>query len=58
VLYIFKIHDVNAFVGGMKTQVEQVTLEILREMEIFSDVEGRHIFHLAGIYISVPWKKT
>jgi hypothetical protein len=30
---------------------EPVTLGILREMEILSDTEGKHIFHLAGICI-------
>ncbi|MCW4052707.1 MAG: hypothetical protein NWE78_05830 [Candidatus Bathyarchaeota archaeon] len=38
----------------METQVEQVTLETLREMETLSDAKGRHIFHLARIYISTP----
>ncbi len=32
-------------------QVEQVTLEILREMEILSDIEGRYIFHLGRMYL-------
>jgi len=41
----------NTLVGGDEMQVKQVTLEILREMEILSDNEGRYIFDLAGIYL-------
>jgi hypothetical protein len=36
----------------MEMQVHQVTLEILREIDILSDTEGRYIFHLANIYIN------
>jgi hypothetical protein len=32
-------------------QVELPTLEILRELEILSDVEGKYIYQLASIYI-------
>lgn len=51
-LCIFKIRDANAFIGVMETQVEQVTLEILREMEILCDIEGKYIFHLWRMYVS------
>jgi hypothetical protein len=33
----------------MEMQVHQVTLEILKDIEILSDTEGRYIFHLASI---------
>jgi hypothetical protein len=44
------------FLGEPETQetecmTEPVTLELLRETEILSDTEGKHIFHLAGICI-------
>jgi len=44
------------FLGEPETQEaecvsEPVTLELLRETEILSDTEGKHIFHLAGICI-------
>ena len=35
----------------MEMQVHQVTLDILKEIDILSDTEGRYIFHLASIYI-------
>jgi hypothetical protein len=35
----------------MEMQVHQVNLEILKEIDILSDTEGRYIFHLASIYI-------
>lgn len=36
----------------MEMQVHQVTLEILKEIDILSDTEGRYIFHLANMYIN------
>ncbi len=44
--------DERAFTRVMKMQIEQVSLEILRDVEILSDREGRYIFHLARIYAS------
>lgn len=35
----------------MEIQVHQVNLEILKDIEILSDTEGRYIFHLASIYV-------
>lgn len=35
----------------MKMQVHQVNLEILKEIDILSDTEGRYIFHLASTYV-------
>ena len=34
----------------MEIQVESVTQEILREIEIVSDGEGRHLYRLAEMY--------
>lgn len=47
-----KNRDERAFIRVMEMQVEQVSLEILREVEILSEPEGRYIFHLARIYVS------
>lgn len=44
--------DERSFIRVTKMQIEQVSLEILREVEILSDPEGRYIFHLARIYAS------
>jgi hypothetical protein len=35
----------------MKMKVELPTVEILKELEIISDVEGKYIYHLASMYI-------
>lgn len=43
--------DERAFIRAMEMQVEQATLGSLREIEIFSDAEGRYIFHLARMYV-------
>jgi len=32
-------------------QVEPVTLEVLREIDILSDAEGKYVFHLASMYV-------
>ena len=36
-------------------QVKQVTSEILKELEILSDTDGRYILHLAMMY-SIIWQ--
>jgi len=32
-------------------QVEPVTLEVLREIDILSDAEGKYVYHLASMYV-------
>lgn len=34
----------------MKIEVQGVTMSVLRDVEILSDIEGRYILHLAEIY--------
>ena len=50
------VRSLNDFTSGPEAEESEcvgvpATLEILREMEMLSDREGRHIFHLAGIYV-------
>ncbi len=50
------VRSLNDFTGGPEAEESECvgelpTLEILREIEMLSDTEGRHIFHLAGIYV-------
>ena len=35
----------------LETKIENVTLGILKEIEILSDTKGRHIYHLARMYV-------
>ena len=64
ILLLFKLKPANESLqdGGQalsiaqrrelaETEVENVALEILKEIEILSDTKGRHILHLAKMYV-------
>lgn len=37
---------------SMRIEVQGVTMSVLRDVEILSDIEGKYILHLAEIYAS------
>ena len=44
-------HEEERIKESVETKVENVTLEILKEIESLSDTKGRHILHLARMYV-------
>jgi hypothetical protein len=47
-----KTEDSQASTEATEINVEQVTLDFLREMEILSDADGRYLTQLASKYVS------